>query len=113
MTDNERERGPFEKALHAHDWYYAYSDDHSVWVRGQASVKALQAQHEALKCPFSLLELNTYVHKRILEQFEEIEPGKFWRKGKDREYVAACRHEDLIPQAKADEITAWLDENDK
>tara|TARA_R100000773_G_scaffold22815_1_gene20105 strand:- start:12668 stop:12925 length:258 start_codon:yes stop_codon:yes gene_type:complete len=25
-----------EKALKAHDWTYAYSDDHRVWKRGQA-----------------------------------------------------------------------------
>jgi hypothetical protein len=112
MTDNERKPGPFEQTLRAHDWYYAYSDDHGVWLRGQASVKALQARHEALKCPFTLLELNLWVHNMILEDFEEVEPGKFWRKSKSRQYVAACRNEDLIPQAKADEITAWMREHD-
>ena len=29
---NEEE---FLKLLKAHDWYYMYSDDHSVWRRGQ------------------------------------------------------------------------------
>lgn len=31
------------KALKAHDWYYEYSDDHSVWTRGRASKVALNA----------------------------------------------------------------------
>lgn len=32
-----------------HDWYYDYSDDHSVWRRGQAAQEILMA--EAAKDP--------------------------------------------------------------
>jgi len=27
----------FDKALACHDWYYAMSDDHSVWTRGEVA----------------------------------------------------------------------------
>lgn len=27
----------YRKLLRAHDWYYDYSDDHSVWKRGVAA----------------------------------------------------------------------------
>lgn len=108
----ERARGPFEQALRAHDWYYAYSDDHGVWARGQAALKVLQERHAALECPFTLLELNHWVHGMVLEDFEEVEPDKWYRKGKSRQYVAASRRDDLIEQAKVDEIVAWMQEHD-
>ena len=31
----------YDKCAH-HDWYYSYSDDHSVWKRGQAVGKELE-----------------------------------------------------------------------
>jgi hypothetical protein len=33
----------FYNALEAHDWYFDYSDDHSVWKRGVAARDALVA----------------------------------------------------------------------
>ncbi len=33
----------YEAALKKHDWTYDYSDDHSVWKRGQAEQKRLEA----------------------------------------------------------------------
>lgn len=31
----------YKNALRHHDWFYAYSDDHSVWKKGSAIAKAL------------------------------------------------------------------------
>lgn len=31
----------FRKLLSTHDWYYNYSDDHSVWRKGQAEWQAI------------------------------------------------------------------------
>lgn len=30
-------------SLNRHDWYYDYSDDHSVWQRGSAELSRLRA----------------------------------------------------------------------
>lgn len=32
----------YRQALGAHDWYYDYSDDHSVWAAGKAQRAALR-----------------------------------------------------------------------
>jgi hypothetical protein len=31
------------KELQSHDWYYEYSDDHSVWTRGKNNSRRLQS----------------------------------------------------------------------
>jgi hypothetical protein len=31
------------KELKSHDWYYNYSDDHSVWTKGRNNAHRLQA----------------------------------------------------------------------
>jgi hypothetical protein len=31
------------KELQSHDWYYEYSDDHSVWTKGKNNLGRLQA----------------------------------------------------------------------
>ena len=33
----------YRKLLKSHDWYYDYSDDHSVWKRGVASRDKINA----------------------------------------------------------------------
>lgn len=47
MTENTLAQ--FEKALAAHDWYYDYSDDHSVWQRGVRQNDELLRQRRALR----------------------------------------------------------------
>lgn len=32
----------YRKALAGHDWYYDYSDDHSVWAAGKSQRAALR-----------------------------------------------------------------------
>ena len=36
-----------ETALMTHDWYYGYSDDHSVWLQGDAEMSRLKSLMEA------------------------------------------------------------------
>jgi hypothetical protein len=45
----------FLKLLSTHDWYYNYSDDHSVWRRGQAERSAISnamTDNEELKAVY-------------------------------------------------------------
>ena len=52
-----------DRLLARHDWFYEYSDDHSVWRRGQAQLDAINEEQRRLihvvKVPFEeVLELN-------------------------------------------------------
>ena len=37
-----------EALLRSHDWFYDYSDDHSVWSRGQRENDAINAEQHRL-----------------------------------------------------------------
>ena len=52
-----------DRLLARHDWFYEYSDDHSVWRRGQAQLDAINEEQRRLihvvKIPLEeVLELN-------------------------------------------------------
>ena len=52
-----------DRLLARHDWFYDYSDDHSVWRRGQAQLDAINEEQRRLihvvKVPLEeVLELN-------------------------------------------------------
>lgn len=32
----------FWQLCRQHDWYYAYSDDHRVWLRGEEATRAME-----------------------------------------------------------------------
>ena len=104
--------GPFERALRLHDWYYEYSDSYGTWQRGRARRDSLRNQREKLGCPFNLAELHSWVIGWILENFEEDEPDKWYRKGQKGVFAALKRRE-LITQERADEIEKWMEENDR
>lgn len=40
------EHEDYIKRLKSHDWYYDYSDDHSVWRRGQAAAGELRSMQK-------------------------------------------------------------------
>ena len=42
MTDPQLTIDEYRKLLKRHDWYYEYSDDHSVWKQGQRAELALR-----------------------------------------------------------------------
>jgi len=50
------ELATLDKMLSFHDWYFDYSDDHSVWRRGQAQLDAINEEQRrlihAVKVPF-------------------------------------------------------------
>ena len=50
------ELATLDKMLSFHDWYFDYSDDHSVWRRGQAQLDAINEEQRRLihvvKVPF-------------------------------------------------------------
>ena len=37
-----------EKLLKSHDWYFDYSDDHSVWKKGMAQRDAINQEQKRL-----------------------------------------------------------------
>ena len=37
-----------EKLLKSHDWYFDYSDDHSVWKKGMAERSAINQEQKRL-----------------------------------------------------------------
>lgn len=44
----------YKNALSRHDWFYAYSDDHSVWQRGSQQAKELREAQLRLDPTYSL-----------------------------------------------------------
>lgn len=49
MTVTKAQFDEFIGQLSHHDWYYAYSDDHSVWRRGETAQARLE--HKAKSDP--------------------------------------------------------------
>ena len=102
------ERSEFGSKLKTHDWYYGYSDDHSVWKRGQAASARLRQAHESLSCPYDMNTLMNWAHKMILEEFAEEEPGAWYRQPRKYKCVAPTKREVLMTRKKHDEITQWF-----
>lgn len=48
------ERSTYEAALRKHDWDFDHSDDHSVYTRGRAELKALQEQQRRVDANFRI-----------------------------------------------------------
>jgi hypothetical protein len=67
------------ETLRNHDWYYMYSDDHSVWKRGRARHSDLEKRVKSMNCPFTIGELRRAVQGLVFEDFAEEEPGQWYR----------------------------------
>ena len=54
-----------ERLLQFHDWYYNYSDDHSVWQRGQREHDAISEEQRRLihEVKVSVEEILELTHK--------------------------------------------------
>ena len=102
------ERAEFGRKLKRHDWYYGYSDDHSVWTRGRKAAAALRVSHEELECPFDMNLLNKWAYNMVVEQFAEEKPGEWYRQPHKYKCVAPAPRDSLITQAQHDEITQWM-----
>ena len=75
----------FTNDLKAHDWFYDYSDDHSIWTRGRNERKQLQNVANTLvktkqASTDQIAELwNTYAPDRFQSKpinFEQAKPKK-------------------------------------
>lgn len=55
MPDTPMTLEEYYRELEYHDWYYHYTDDHSVWLRGQANAERIDRiaeqspEHRALR----------------------------------------------------------------
>lgn len=52
-----------EKLLKTHDWYYNYSDDHSVWKRGTEARDEIRRQMD-ICCGLGLGEIADAMYKK-------------------------------------------------
>lgn len=51
MSKSEHE---YRKLLSAHDWYYNYSDDYSVWAKGKAHAEKFWALQPHIDPDFTI-----------------------------------------------------------
>ena len=93
-----------------HDWYYAYSDDHRVWKRGDHRHKDLYNELVKRECPYNMGDIRMTVHKMILEDFTEVEPNRWYRDPEKKRRVAPAQRTELIERSQAEEILGWLGE---
>tara|TARA_Y100000310_G_scaffold306293_1_gene347295 strand:+ start:1224 stop:1538 length:315 start_codon:yes stop_codon:yes gene_type:complete len=100
----------FESALRNHDWYYAYSDDHSYWTAGVSQARSLNIMHNQLSCPYSMVKLQSWVFKMVKDNFIEEEPGKWYRIPRQK-YAAPTEEKDLLTKEEHDEISEWFKKN--
>lgn len=63
--------GQFRRMVQAHDLTYSYSDDHSYWVRGQASINRIRAAKEHVDPEVAVQIWNECVDSKIAEQARE------------------------------------------
>ena len=103
-------RKDFADALRRHDWYYAYSDDHSVWRRGRDQAAALNASHSALECPFDMATLRKWAHDMVVDHFAEEEPGNWYRQPRLYKCVAPTQRAELITNEEHNNISRWMEE---
>ena len=101
-------RSEFAKKIKFHDWYYGYSDDHSIWTRGRKEAETLREMHTNLECPFTMKTLMCWAHNMVLEDFAEEEPGKWYRQPRKYQSIAPAEREDLITKIEHDDVTHWM-----
>ena len=95
--------------LKAFDWTWAYSDQFLAGASREE--KRLKALLKERCCAFSWKQLHAWACNMILEDFEEVAPDNFFRKGRDRRGIAPCARDELITREEADMIDAWLAQN--
>ena len=98
------------KCLKAHDWYYDYSDDGSVWRRGSADAAYLSKQLSELNCPFEWWDIFRAIFGFTFEAFTEVEPGKYYRDPNNTKSIAPTSRKNLISREHAAKIMEWFNE---
>jgi len=98
--------------LRNHDWFYAYSDDHRVWKRGEQRTKELYSELVKRECPYNMGDIRMTVQKMILEDFTEVETNRWSRDPEKTRYVAPAQRSELIERSRAEEVLRWIDSNE-
>ena len=106
-------KAEFVEKVKAHDWYYDYSDDPSVWRRVRKELEELRALHAKLKCPYALTELERWHHKAVknVTFFENLDDG-LWYKDPRPKYAAGIAEYQLIDEKTYNNITEWVEGQD-
>ena len=94
------------------DWYYAYSDDHSVWKRGRDREGMLRSTLERIGCPYSMSQLRMAVHEMVVEDFAEEEPNEWYRQPRIYKSTAPVQRKDLMHRADQVQILAWIEQQE-
>ena len=68
----------FEKMVRAHDLTFQFSDDHSYWVRGQATLKAIQEAAKELPAEDVERIWNANVDRKLADFARK---DFYWRRG--------------------------------
>tara|TARA_B100000579_G_C22244447_1_gene581969 strand:- start:65 stop:412 length:348 start_codon:yes stop_codon:yes gene_type:complete len=97
------------RRLQNHDWYYGYSDDHSVWKAGLNEEKKLNSIISDLSCPYSIAQLRMAVQNMVVEEFVEESPGEWYRHPRKYKNIAPTGRPDLIHRADQVQILAWIE----
>ena len=98
--------------LRNHDWYYMYSDDYQVVRKGRNNEMLVKDKVRSLNCPYTMTQLRQAVHKMVLEDFVEEEPGKWFRHPKKFTNIAPTRREELMSKKEHDQIMDWIKNQD-
>jgi hypothetical protein len=112
---DESSLGEVELRLHHHDWNYDcdcnyyYSDCSRGYIDHQFILGLLQG----MGCPYTWSELRAYRFSKVLEDFEEYEVDRWWRKESDRHLVAGTVRSSLISRSRWEEIHEWFRLHDK
>ena len=96
-----------------HDWYYEYSDDHTVWRRGREKSQEIERDLKGMGCPYSISDVRMTVQSMILEDFsQEGNTGYWYRKTNRSPYITGTLKTSLIERARAQKIRQWFAENE-
>ena len=99
--------------LRGHDWYYAYSDDHSVWKAGRAKESKIKGLISDYSCPYSMRQLRMAVQNMVVEDFAEESPEEWYRQPRKYMSVAPVARGDLMHRADQVQILAWIEHKDR
>ena len=94
--------------LKAHDWFYDYSDDGSVWRRGSQDAARLSKELKLLNCPFEWWDIFKAIFNFVIEDFTEVEPGKYYRDPNKTKSIAPVAKCNLLTRVEANKIMEWF-----
>jgi hypothetical protein len=77
VDEHSKDMLELQKMLSGYDWYYAFSDDHSVWVAGTAASDRIKAQvkkcgRDGERLLQAHMDIHFGPHTGFSYQYEEI-----------------------------------------